>query len=971
MRCLKRVLLLTMLFVGVAQLSFAQYYSWGADRAALRWSRIKGDRVSIIYPDTVEFTARRTLHYLDVIKESVAYDFTYPALEIPFVVHPDNFATNGMVMWAPIRVEFLSTPSMDSYSMPWVKQLAAHEYRHTVQYNNLDRSTLKVFNYILGEQGAAVSLLFPPLYALEGDATLFETQSSSFGRGVQPSFSIGYRALGEELLDERDYLKWRCGTYRGYIPDHYQMGYQMMSYAYDKYGENILDRIFAYTARNPQFISPYSIAMRKYYDTSTKELMYETFGELVDFWASLPQVENTSHTLSNIDRDNFTTYSSPMPLESGEILSLKSDYDDPSRFVLFDPEGGDERVVAYTGSISTRAVYADGRVWWTEYRRSPLFAEDVNSQLCYMDLESGKPKSLKGHKSALYPTPIGDSASHVAYVEYDPTGQYSIVELLEDVVVGRVEVEYPNEVHGMAWDNLTESLYILVTGEGGMWIEQQIEEGFKPLTEAAYITLSSLSARDGKLYYGSIASGKDEVHSLDISSKVECQLSESTFGSFTPALGDGELYMTTYDKFGYHIARQGSQQRVREISYSQLPKNLVNPEHAKWDVVNLDSVKFDLKQVQDSKESQPKERYRKVAHLFNIHSWAPLRYDPFNILNELSLDIGLGATVVSQNLLSTCESYLSYGWDYYQGSILNGGVSYNGLGVVLDLSATYGGEQNQYLVSFDSELKRYCDVAISATLPLYFYRGYHTHLLSLYTGWSYSNGIVPTGLAVNYEVDPATQQLYNYISYSGFMEGVNKLSMGVSYTNYTQSSVRDLVTPRGYTLSASYAIDPTNSEFAQLLSLYGKLYTPGFAQNNSLTIEVSYQDSFGGFEILGYSPLSYMSTALIPHGFSYLDISNNKYISAAVEYKFPFEMPDLNMLDLLYIKRFSLGLGADYASYIDYGLDRSSISSYGFSLITDLNVISMTSASTSTMTLSFYKPQGRSLYFQFGFGLPF
>ena len=34
------------------------------------------------------------------------------------------------------QVEFLTSPAIDGYSMPWYKQLVAHEYRHAVQYNN-------------------------------------------------------------------------------------------------------------------------------------------------------------------------------------------------------------------------------------------------------------------------------------------------------------------------------------------------------------------------------------------------------------------------------------------------------------------------------------------------------------------------------------------------------------------------------------------------------------------------------------------------------------------------------------------------------------------------------------------------------------------------------------------------------------------------------------------------------------------
>ncbi len=971
-----RIILLVLSCLCTSHNLRAQYYSWGADRSSLKWSTIERDSVTVLYPDTVEVNARRVMHYIESIKGDVSYEFKHPPLKIPFVIHPENFASNGMVMWMPIRVEFLSTPSTDSYSMPWVKQLVTHEYRHAVQYNNLDRSTIKVCNVLLGQQGAAVSLLFPPLYALEGDAVMMETQMSTYGRGLQPSFTIGYRALADELMDESDFLKWRCGSYRAYIPDHYQMGYQIMSYAYDKYGENILNKAFEYTSRNPQFISPYSIALRKFYDTSTKELTFETFGALKEFWESQPQVENSATILSEKEEHNFVKYSYPSAIEGDKVLALKYDYREPTRFVVYDPKSSEERKIAHTGSVSTRPAYAAGRVWWTEYRRSPLFDEYVNSQLCYMDIERGKPQKLKGYKSALYPTPLGESKNRIAYVEYNPTGEYSVVELLDGDLVKSYPIPFPNEVHSMAWDNLTERLYIIVTGESGMWIEQQCDSGFEPLTKAAYITLSNLRAKDGVLYFGSIASGKDEVHSLDIASGVERQLSQSTYGSFDGSIVGDEIYMTTYDKDGYHLSSQSAEQSIKVVEYSNTPNNLVNPERKKWDVINLDTLSFDSLDLALSKEKYKSKKYRKGSHLINVHSWAPMSFDPLAIISETSLDIGLGATLVSQNLLSSCESFLSYGWDHYEGSVVKGGMNYNGLGVNLSLSASYGGgDQVAYLIGSDYQgrLKRYADLSLSASLPLYFSRGYHNRALTLYAGWSYSNGIVPEGdLEYEFIVNSETEELEDVnLLYNKLEHGLNKLSMGVTYSSYLLSAYRDLSTPLGYTASASYSVNPGNADFSQLLVLYGKIYTPGLAKNNSFTVAAAYQDVLGGFEINDLYPLSYKSSALIPRGFTSLDMTNNDYFAASAEYKLPLCYPEFGVFNFLYFKRLSLGLGADYARFKYYGGTIYSINSYGGSLMFDVNALSMTSASTITLTTSLYKPKDRNLYFLFGLSLPF
>ena len=130
--------LLGFLFIGGKSVR-AQYYSWGADAAALRWKHLRTEDVRVVFPDTASALAHRTLYYIQAVRPTITHGFSHPPLKIPFVLHTENFQSNGLVMWMPKRIEFLTTPSVDSYSMPWVKQLVAHEYRHAVQYNNLNR----------------------------------------------------------------------------------------------------------------------------------------------------------------------------------------------------------------------------------------------------------------------------------------------------------------------------------------------------------------------------------------------------------------------------------------------------------------------------------------------------------------------------------------------------------------------------------------------------------------------------------------------------------------------------------------------------------------------------------------------------------------------------------------------------------------------------------------------------------------
>ncbi|MBE6182218.1 MAG: hypothetical protein E7148_05945 [Rikenellaceae bacterium] len=980
MTALRYILLVFSLLVGIRPI-FAQYYTWGAD-APTKWSEIRDPKVRVIYPDSADALGRRTLHYIQSVQPDISYGFSRPAMQIPFVLHTENFQSNGMVMYMPKRVDFLTTPSEESYSMPWIKQLVAHEYRHAVQYNNLNQGILRILRYLLGQQGATLGMLFMPSWAMEGDAVMSETMMSSFGRGLQPSFSMGYRAIGRVGTDHRgrdrkNTDRWFCGSFRDYIPNHYELGYQICSYAYDRYGENIWDKVTRYGARNPYVFATTRIALKKYYDTSVNQLFRETFDALKLHWDSIPTPANSSTPLVELDARNYTTYQWPIPLDEQTVLVLKSDFDRTNRFVRVDLRSGKETTVAYTGVLSSRPVLDNDRIWWTEYRRSKLFEERVNSQLCYMNLADGKPRQINGERNSLYPTPAGDK---LYWVTYHPNGRYSImvkhVEEVQQVLI----LPADKEIHGLAWDNQTAALYGIITDDNGMWLARIDSQKLHPLTTEAYITLSDLRAANGWLYYGSIASGRDEVHGYDLSKQREYRLTTSTYGSFDgiPSQKGDELLLTTYEKQGYRLARQPlTDTSLITVKNSRLPINLVNPPRKHWEVINLDIVNFTPSDLQKQQANTPSKRYRHGLHLFNVHSWMPVSLDIFNAIDEHQIDTNVGVTLLSQNQLSNTEAYVTYGWHQNEGSLFKMGVRYFGLGVHLNFDVSYGGNQIIYspwiynpatstLSRLNPRPEKYYSIGLSTLLPLYFQRGYHTRILSASVGWNYSNGLIANlSNAVWYNGLNINPQL-------GFKKGLHKLSFGASFTDQIRMAHRDFAPRWGYGLKASYTINPANRQYSDLVSLYGEGYLPGIFRHHSLKLATNYQTSIGGYQYpAGYSLLGYRSAQLIPRGFSSSDIEADNYFAISGNYQFPLCYPEGGIPSVLYIKRIRLNIGGDYARFDIGPFGSQSLWAVGGDLIFDFNVLRLPAKGTSTFKLSIYKPSIGDWWISGSIGLPF
>ena len=986
MKKLLRILFAACFLSGVQELR-AQYYSWGSDPANLRWSTVRTPDVRMIYPDTVADVAQRTLFYIRTVRPDIAYGFRHGPMRIPFVMHPENFRSNGLVMYLPKRVEFLTSPSIDSYSMPWYKQLVAHEYRHAVQYNNLDRGVIRVLSYILGQQGSTIGLLCMPIWAMEGDAVMSETAMSSFGRGLQPSFSLAYRAMDNIGRERRNIDKWFCGSYRSHVPDHYELGYQLCSYAYDKYGENVWDKVAWFGSRNPYMIATTHVALRKYYKTDVPQLFRETFDDLYGYWATLPAAADSATPLCELPDGNYTSYRWPLALPDGRVLALKSDFDRTERFVAIDRATGEEREVARVGSVSTRpALGPDGRVWWTEYRRSKLFEQRVNSQLCCLDLADGRPRAVRGERRVLYPTPGG---SETAWVEYNYDGSYAVVVTAADGTRQRFAAPDRAEIHGLAWDDVAVAWYVLVTDDSGMWLGRIDCEGTHPLTDGAYVTLSDLRAGGGRLYYGSIASGKDEVHCYDLVGRREYRITTSVYGTFDPAPAGGEVLAATYDRRGYRPAVQPlTDSLLIPVRPALLPSNVVNPPRRQWPVVNLDTVVFTSADSLVQSGKFRKKRYRKVPNLVNVHSWMPVAFDPFAAVDEHVIDVNVGATFISQNLLSNTEAYASYGWNRREGSIWRLGARYFGLGVQFDLDATYGGNQVFYSVGQYNEESgtyeyqkhpapdKYYSVGLTASLPLYFQCGYHTRQLTLAAGWNYSNGMVANMGRIEWKDHNITN-----LEHVGFHEGLHKLAFSVGFSDQVRMAHRDFAPHWGYSLSAGYTFNPSDDNFSDLISTYARFYLPGFAQHHSLQVAASYQTSVGGYKFpSGYAPLSYRSARLIPRGFDSADILSNNYLAARLDYQLPVWYPEGGIGSLLYFKRIRLNVGGDYAQFRDYmpgqqasdgRMLRRRIWSAGGDLVFDVNIFRQPASATSTFKLSFYRPSKGGVWWTAGVGLPF
>lgn len=928
----RRVYLLVLALMSVLTLK-AQYYSQGSAPYYIKWNQRELSSGKLVYPDYFERGAQR-LHWLyDSLTPTISYGMDSSTLYMPLVVHTENSSSNGLVMFAPKRMELITTPPVDAFASEWYAQLLAHEYRHVVQYSNLNSGFFKPLSWLIGQQSGLISLAMMPLWFLEGDAVMAETQATSFGRALQPSFTIAYRAYMDELDNDFSRDKWFTESYRDYIPSYYNLGYQIVRYSRETYGVEMWDQVIDYVAKYPFTVLPKTIALKKYFDTSADKLLDQTMEQMREHWASLPKRENSTVPIVGADPKNYITYRSPQYINDSTVYALKSDYDRASRIVAVDPRDGSEQIVCYTGSINTPLSYGNGRLLWSELRESTFWERKVDSKLCYYDLSTKKSGTIDSDDSAIFPIYIGEE---LAYVSYTHSGDYTLV-----VGERSMPIRGASSVHGLCYDAQSSTIALILLGAEGMWIAgADIEtQSLSQITAPSRVTISNLAANSGVLSFGSIASGYDEVHTLDLATGVERQATTSRYGSFSPSAitAEGDLFVTTYSTEGYILSRQSAESATDNVvDYSLLPKNIVNLPSTEWNIINVDSVAISIANAEEVEccehtETQGK-KYSKLGHIVNVHSWLPVGFDPFSVIEEDNFDFALGATVMSQSLLSSLVASVSYQYtENGHGAIAD--LEYSALPVKIELEAEYGdGKQLIYGLqnTIYGEKTKFSSTA-RLYLPAKLSDGAHIKTLTPIVEYAHSNSIY-------YSAERETME-----------SGLGQMGVAISYSDYLRSAYRDILPRWGYFVKATSISAPFSmgGDMSELWAFKGGVYLPSFLPHHSIVIQgaVHYQE---------YSKYNSYYKDLYPRGADY-NIAAYDYYATSIDYQFPLAYPDWGINSIVHFTRLRLDLNYDYAYFTNVYGSWQSVDSYGATLYIDMHPLRIP-ANTTTLGISIYKP---------------
>ena len=886
----KGFLVLIGLLLGLQGIT-AQFYESGQPPASLKWRQINTGNFRLIFPESFGPKASELAGILEEARELTGYSMSHHPAPLPVIVHNHSVSSNGLVVWAPRRMELYTTSPQTIRGGHWLTRLAVHEQRHVVQIDKLDQGVLRFLYLFLGEQAVGASTGRIPLWFYEGDAVVAETALTIAGRGRTPSFYMPMRTLLLSPAKNYSYDKYLHGSFRDYVPDRYQYGYLMVSAIRREFGPGIWENTIDYTARRPFYLAPFYRSLRHDTGKGMTSLHEKTIAGISNEWDSVHQRRDHGfyEKINRRDGSLYLNYRYPVWTGNSSVIALKSGIAQVNELVKIDLDGSEESIF-FPGTLSSPVLAHSGsRVAWSEFRPDLRWGHSNYSVIRILDYRTG----ISGYVS---------SRSRYFSPAFDPGGLFlAVVEtgyknndliVLLNSVTGEVAASYD----APEGKNLQQPVFsadgnsILVTAVcrlGTSILSLDKANGlWTVLREPSFENISGVFPCRELVCFHSDISGIDNLYAMDHTKGVLYRVTSSGSGAFDGAFtaaGDN-LVWSEYTPNGFDLAitefhPASLKVQDAEVSFhKEMVESLISHEKG-----IMSSEEYDTTGWQSQK-------YRKGLNLFRFHSWAPFYYD-YSDLNIGQLPVTPGFTLLSQNLLNTANTFLGY--SYLDGRhITSGSFIYKGWYPVLETSFDYGDEP---LVFMGRDTTGIPDHSRGNQMNI-------NGIVSLPLNMSYGRyiaGMEPR-IRISY-----SNSLYHYQEQDTYERGMATIASRFLAYRYTRGSLRDLVPRWGQVIRLQRRSAPFESENRGVINAAElTLYFPGILPHHSLKIEgaIQWQDP-----VKYYFP----NIVTLPRGYARQTSEDLKLLKTS--YSFPFMYPDVSipLPGVIYLKRLHATVFAD------------------------------------------------------------
>ena len=974
MRYLK--LLIFFLFIPLA--ASAQFFVTGDDPGRLKWNYIDTESYRVIYPQGSDSLARVYARKLEKYKVPVSRTSGYMTGEgdgkiMPVIIHAYNDA-NGSVAWAPKRMDLFTIPTVyNPEPLPWSTMLSVHESRHVSQMQFGLTERQKPGKWFLGQGWNIITfLLYPGSTNTEGDAVVAETALTPSGRGRTADF-LNYYWVAFDNNDFRGWFKWRYVSQIRYSPTYYALGYMTIGgirYLYDR--PYLMSEGLHMVAAHPGKIGCLYDINKQVTGKNWEGMWQEVSRSMYDLWKKDAD-RRAPYTPSEMvlpESKRYTDYTDHLSVGS-DIYTIKKGHVHTPSLVRIDKDGKEHFICSYPNSASAPKWSPEyDRIYWSETRNDERWTLKTNSDIRYIQGGKGVRKTFRNKEMLFNPVPDGEEILSIQYLT-DGHSALNILESHKGKVISTIPA--PDSLQLVEVAKIGKDIFVTAVSENGFGIYKVEDGSWSQILNPLPVKIKDFQAYRDELIFTCDRTGVNELYHFnpvtgDIRQKTSTRYGSSDFAYSS----DGRtLYYSTQTIMGKHLFRTPVDSLMnKKVQFDSLYKYHIAEKMKEQETAAAKKQGYDAAvtvKEEDVQISQPK-RYRKVPHMFNLHTWFPAYISVDNVMNNLSFDplwqvLSLGVSGVFQNNLATAvgeAGYSAHKDPYNKAKWRHSGhmkFTYSGLYPIFQFSLDIndrGARQyrnytdtntgNVYMVN-STELKTpYVEGKVTMYVPFKF------------TSASWSQGIVPK---ISYRItndifDSGTILMNRGDEKDDNLTGMNDEFIGVAegkkrIRQYITASVRGYtmrnianshVYPRwGIGAEAGISSGLENYKvFSPMGYVYGYGYVPGFIRTQGIKLSAMWQT-----KLRDSSPFSQPVVDVLPRGLSdnttlasHLALYNPNLIRLTADYAIPVFIGDITIGgNWLAIKRLVVYPHFDY-TFIG---KKTGLWSAGLDLTADLHAI--------------------------------
>ncbi len=864
----KNYLLFILLLLSFLLPSLLIAQEFGGNPNYLQWKQLNNATSRVIFPNGMDSQANRIQHINTLLSNTTAYNIGGRQRKWNIVLLNQTTIPNAYVRMAPLLSELYMTPGQNNFntgSLRWDDNLVIHENRHIQQLSNFNNGLTRVFSFLLGQEGQLLANgITVPDYFFEGDAVFQETLLSAQGRGRMPSFYNGMKSL---WLANKNYswMKLRSGSLVDYTPNHYELGYQLVAYGYEQYGDNFWRKVTQDATAFKGLFYAFNKAIEKHSGKSYPQFRKEALqyfrerslpGTVVD--APTPQY------LSPVSSNNVIDYTSPFYVGDDTLLVLKQSYKEIPAF-YFISHGKEKKIRVRDRAIDDYFSYRNGKLVYAGYQSDPRWGNSNFSVIQLLDIYTGKQRQL-GARTKYFSPDINAAGTEVLAVNVNEDGTNYLHRI--NAMDGLLQTELPNRENYFytqtRYLDSNNAIAAVRRPDGQMaLVKVSLVTGTtETVTPFSYNVVGYPFVKGDTIYFSGMHANADKLFAVSMRTRKLFLLTNNVNGIYQPAVSNsGHLAYTSFTAEGSRLASISLQQaRWQEITgndFSSTPGDYTVAALQKTGAGFLDSL---------VPVTQPVSPYKKSFRLFNFHSWRPEANDP-----EYSYRL------YSDNILSTFSNSLTYTYNRSdRSSTLGFYEAFGGWLPVLSIGGEYSFNRNIDTAVGKGIQFNSAKLNTAITLPLQFVGRRTNKFLTLSAGYNLE------------------QLLYRGIGKNVFNNrSLKYTSWLVQFSNISQQAKQHINPRWAQSISLSYR-DGFSLVNTNKLVMNSAWYFPGLSANHSLVINASFQQRDTLFNLFSNN-FSYSR--------GYEALSTRRMHKLGVNYHFPLWYPDLGIGNIIFLQR--------------------------------------------------------------------